>query len=170
MKVFLIGFMGAGKTTIGKKLARLLNYTFIDLDKVIEDEYKITINSIFERYDEKAFRKMERKMLFSTLKNKDVVISVGGGTPCFFDNMDIINKNGLSIYLRLHPKSAYTRLINSKKTRPLVNELEEEELLQYITNKLKERERFYLKAKMVVKGESLNEKQLAKWILRSPIL
>jgi shikimate kinase len=94
--VYLIGFMGSGKTTVGRKLAKKLDHPFIDLDETIENRYRISIPTIFSKYDEKVFRKIEHETLKSLLHLQNHVISTGGGTPCFFNNIDLINENGIS--------------------------------------------------------------------------
>jgi len=164
MLIYLIGYMGSGKSTIGKKLAARLGYDFIDLDKMIEHKYKISIPDLFSRYDEGAFRKLEKETLHETFKLKSKVISTGGGTPCFYNNMDLINKNGLSVYLKMHPKSLYERLIKSKKKRPLIADKPPDEILNHITKHLSEREFYYNQSKMTFKGENLDIKELKKSI------
>lgn len=162
MLIYLIGFMGSGKTTVGKKLATQLNYNIIDLDDQIEEKYRITIPDIFNRFDENAFRKIEHDVLLETINLKNTVISTGGGTPCFFNNMEIINKNGTSVYLKLHPKSIHKRLLESKRRRPLIEDKTEEEQFNFIVSKLAERENFYQTAHHTIKAENLNLSELVK--------
>lgn len=152
--------MGSGKSTVGKKLAAKLNLNFVDLDDLIENKYKISIPQLFQKYNEEAFRVIERECLFSTFENESTVISAGGGTPCFFDNMDQINNIGISVYLKLHPKSLCNRLVNARKKRPLLNDKSSEEILHYIENHLKLREPFYEKASITVKGENIDVEDL----------
>lgn len=147
--------MGSGKTTIGKKLANRLGFLFIDLDKQIENKYHITIPDIFNRFDENAFRLVENQTLQETFKFSNAVISTGGGTPCFYNNMELINQNGLSIYIKMHEKSLFTRLIDSKKKRPLLENKSPEQIMEFIQNQMAEREPYYLQSKIVIKGESL---------------
>jgi len=165
MLIYLIGYMGSGKTTVGRKLAAKLGYSFHDLDKQIEHKFKITIPDLFAKYDEGAFRKIEKETLLDTFTLSNTVISTGGGTPCFFDNMEMINKHGLSVYLKMHPKSLYERLIKSKKKRPLIADKPPDEILDHITNHLSEREFYYNQAKMTIKGESLDISELTKSII-----
>ena len=155
MRIYLTGYMGSGKTTIGKKLATRLGFLFIDLDRLIENKYRITIPDIFNRFDENAFRLVENQTLQETFKYNNAVISTGGGTPCFYDNMELINQHGLSIYIKMHEKSLYTRLIDSKKKRPLIENKSPEHVMDFIHNQLAERESFYQQSKIVIKGESL---------------
>jgi len=164
MRVFLIGFMGSGKTTTGKRLARKLNYTFIDTDSLFEEKSGKSISDYFKVKGETAFRQAEHDLLDDLVKLDNVVVATGGGLPCFFDNMDIINANGISVYLRLSPLSLASRLANSKEDRPLIKNLSGDNLLFFITEMLEKREPYYLKAKCVVKGESVKTDHLIRLI------
>jgi len=150
MRFYLVGFMGAGKTTYGRKLAQKLEYKFIDLDKFIEDKYRFTITSIFNFFGEEVFRQIEKQALLEVSEEDNVVIATGGGTPCFEDNMNLMNEFGISIYLYLNENQLFSRLINAKKKRPLIKDKNSEELIKFITNKLQEREVFYKKSKIIV--------------------
>lgn len=152
MKIFLIGFMGSGKTTVGKKLASQMGYLFMDMDRVIEEESHTTISRIFDEKGEDEFRRLEHELIRRIVQMDNVVISTGGGVPCFHNNMELINKNGLSIYLKMKSEDLLKRLKGSKYERPLIRDLSPSELDQYITEKLKEREPHYLKSKYVVDG------------------
>jgi shikimate kinase len=156
MRIFLIGFMGSGKSTVGKRIALHLNYSFIDMDRVIENEAGMPINRIFDEKGEDEFRRIEHELVLKISKMKKVVVSTGGGVPCFFNNMEIINKNGISIYLKMTPEDLLKRLKGSKYERPLIRDLSTAELADYITEKLREREPYYLKSKHVVDGTELN--------------
>ncbi len=164
--IFILGYMGSGKTTFGKRLAKQLNFEFIDLDKVFEELYRISITNFFMKYGEEMFRKIERELLLKNLDRPDTVISCGGGTPCFSDNMDLMNKNGLTVYLRLTPAALVNRLANSRQERPLLKGLPGSDLLEKISNHLPQRESFYLKAQMVVDGISINSEETAAKILQ----
>ena len=164
--IFIVGYMGSGKTTFGKRLARQLNFEFIDLDKVFEASYKISITKFFLKYGEEMFRKMERELLLKSLDHPDIVVSCGGGTPCYSDNMDLMNKKGLTVYLRLTPAALANRLENSRQERPLLQSLPGNDLLEKIINHLPQRESFYLKAQMVVDGISINTEETAAKILQ----
>jgi shikimate kinase len=155
-RVYLVGFMGAGKTTFGKMLASRLGYTFLDLDIAFEEKYKTTVDLFFKKYGEEVFRKLEYELLLSTFELEDHVISTGGGTPCFFDSMEQINKHGVSVYLKMPPKALYDRLVHAKKLRPLVAKKSDSELLEFIEQKLAEREPYYSKADYIVSGLSVN--------------
>lgn len=157
--------MCSGKTTIGKKLSNLMNLKHIDTDKVFENKYNISINNFFERYGEKLFREFEHKILLDIIKEDNIIISTGGGLPCFFNNMDIIKENGISIYINMSPLSIIHRINNSKKKRPLLENKSPEELENYIEILLKERELYYNKANIKIKGEDPNIKEIHKELI-----
>lgn len=127
---------------------------------MLEEKYHISIPDIFEKYGEEAFRKLEHNTLTEALQYENVVIATGGGTPCFFDAMPMINESAYSIYIEMHPKSLTQRLLHAKKVRPLTKNKTEEELFAYVTEKLAQREPFYKQAHYVIKGESFNLKDV----------
>lgn len=157
--------MCSGKTTIGKKLSNSMNLKHIDTDKVFENKYNISINNFFERYGEKLFREFEHKILLDIIKEDNIIISTGGGLPCFYNNMDIIKENGISIYINMSPLSIIQRINNSKKKRPLLENKSPEELENYIEILLKERELYYNKANIKIKGEDPNIKEIHKELI-----
>ena len=161
-RIYLVGFMGVGKSTIGKKLARILNFDFIDLDDIFEEKYKISIDSFFKKYDEELFRKMEYDLLLSTFDKTNTVISTGGGTPCYNDAMNKINREGLSIYVKMLPSAIAYRLSQAKRKRPLIGNMKNEELSDYITKSLKKREPVYRKALVHINGLHVNIEELAE--------
>ncbi len=165
MTIFLVGYMGCGKSTLGKKLAININHDFIDLDNYIEENEGRTIKDIFADDGEDYFRKLERVYLHKVIDTENVIISVGGGTPCFFDNMDQMNDYGLTIYINMHPKALVPRLKLSELYRPLIDNMEGEELLDYVYKTLREREGFYHKAHKVVAGYDLSVKKLQEYCL-----
>lgn len=154
MRIFIIGYMLSGKSTIGKKIANKLSYDFIDTDKLIENTYHYTVNDIFEKFSEDVFRQMEKKMLENIINKDNIVIATGGGLPCFNDNMDTIKQNGKSIYLKMTSKEIISRLINSKHPRPLLKSLSDTEKEEFIEKNIKEREVFYNKADIIIDGIS----------------
>lgn len=166
MRIFLIGYMGSGKTTLGRKLAYNLQYQFIDLDEYIEKYERRKISQIFEEDGEDYFRKLERIYLNRVIDKEDIVISTGGGTPCFFDNMDQMNEYGKTIYINMHPKALLPRLLSSTSTRPLLVEKDEVEMLDYVSKTLRSREKYYHKAKRVVTGYNLTARKLEKFCYR----
>ena len=164
MRIFLIGFMGCGKTTLGKKLAKNLNYNFIDLDSYIEKTTNKTITEIFENKGEKKFRIVEKESLMEVCKKDNLVIATGGGTPCFFDNMQKILDNGKAIYLKMEIEDLLERLETEKSQRPLIENKSAKELENFIRNKLSEREYFYKKSNYILQGKSICEKEIQNLI------
>ena len=146
-RIILIGYMGAGKTTIGKALSKELGVIFYDLDWYIESRMRKTVSEIFAERGEEGFRKIEYNMLHEVAEFEDVIISCGGGTPCFFDNMDYLNQQGLTVYLKAEPEVLYKHLQMAKVERPLLKGKSKEELLTFIKEQLEKREPFYTKAR-----------------------
>lgn len=159
--IFLIGFMGCGKTTHGRKLASFLKVDFIDLDEVFEQQNNTSIARYFEVFGEEKFRQTESEILKNTVYPQNAVISTGGGLPCFFDNLDWMKQHGRVIYLQVPPHIITSRLANAKADRPLLQHKTGEELLQYVTQKLAEREPVYLRAQIIADGVSLTPRKLA---------
>ncbi|HZJ80040.1 MAG TPA: shikimate kinase [Dysgonamonadaceae bacterium] len=154
-RVFLVGYMGVGKTTIGKLLSKELGVQFIDLDKYIESRYRKTVPDIFAEKGEEKFRMIEREMLREVATFQDVLISTGGGTPCFFDNMDLMNQHGVTVYIKASAKQLVSRLLASKGVRPIIQGKSPEELKDFVTTHLAEREEYYSKAKLTYQTEQL---------------
>ena len=146
-RIFLTGYMGAGKTTLGKAFAKAMGLQFIDLDWYIESRYHKTIREIFDERGEEGFRQLERNMLHEVGEFDDVVISVGGGTPCFFDNMDYMNSQGQTVYLDVAIPVLFRRLKVAKAKRPLLKDKSDEELLAFIQSALEQRAPFYQQAR-----------------------
>ena len=160
MRIYLIGFMGCGKSSLGKRLARKLDYPFVDLDREIEVDSGKSVTALFEAHGEDWFRRKEREMLHRTVEMSHGVIATGGGTPCHGDNMDFINANGMSVYLKMSPVSLAYRLEYAQKKRPLVGDLKGDSLLQMIRETLARRNATYMQAKCIIKGESAKPAQI----------
>jgi shikimate kinase len=154
--LYIIGFMGSGKSTAGKKLASLLGWSFIDLDKSIEVQTGKTIPELFSLHGEDHFRNIESEVLRSLKSQINTVISTGGGTPCHGDNMDFMLKTGLTLYLKLTPGQLKSRLSESKGERPLIKDLTDEGLLRFIEDKLASREKWYNSAEITMEGINLD--------------
>jgi len=146
-RIILVGYMGCGKTTVGKALSKETGMMFYDLDWYIESRMHTTIPKLFKEKGEEAFRKVEYNMLHEVAEFEDVIISCGGGTPCFFDNIDYLNQQGDVVYLKATPEVLYNHLLMARTERPLLKDKGPEELIAYITEHLKEREPFYSKAR-----------------------
>lgn len=160
MRIFLVGYMGVGKTTIGKKLAARLNLNFIDLDHFIAEREHQKVAQIIENKGEGFFRILEKKYLEEVCDFENILVSTGGGTPCFFQNMDAINANGRSIFLKLDEKSLINRLLNSRDSRPLLAGKDQEELTTFVKSHLKERLPYYERAHLQFEMLHLNSKRL----------
>lgn len=147
--------MGAGKTTAGRELAKELGLDFIDLDHFIQARFQKTIAQLFQEVGEEEFRIIERKMLLEVGEFEDVVISAGGGTPCFYDNMDYMNNTGTTVYLKATPQALSERLNTCKDKRPLIKDKDETELLSFVKENLEKREPYYSKANIIFETEEL---------------
>ena len=158
--IFFTGFMGCGKTTWSRKLAAHLGYDFIDLDHLLEEQAGMTIAEYFASYGEEAFRILESEVLKQTAYSNNTVISTGGGLPCFFDNMNWMNAHGKTVYIKLSPKTLVDRLEKGKAKRPLLRDKHGDELLAFITEKLAEREDYYLQSDYIADGISLSVEHL----------
>lgn len=160
MRIFLIGFMGSGKTTLGKQLANKMGYQFVDQDQYIEKKTGMSIGDYFSTHGEQEFRRMEHKVLKELVLLNNVVIATGGGAPCFFDNIEIMNQHGISIYIKLKPEILQSRLKQAQEERPLLRGKTDKELLDFIKSKLGERESYYSKATHVIESMDLKSEDL----------
>ncbi len=154
--IILIGYMCVGKTTIGKELAKRRGQMFYDLDWYIEERFRKRVPQIFAEEGEEAFRKKERNMLHEVAEFENVVVSCGGGTPCFFDNIDYMNQAAEVIYLKASPETILSHLKISKGKRPLLEGMSPEELQTFVTDQIQTREDFYLRARHVVDVDVLD--------------
>ena len=163
-RIYLIGFMGVGKTTLGKKLARQLGYRFVDLDDFFETKYKIEIHQFFEKYGENLFRELESERLKKTFAMENVVVATGGGTPCYHNGVEEMNRHGLTVFLDMPPAALARRLLHAKRKRPLVAGKTGETLTLYIEEKLQARQACYNKALLKVNPLHTNVQALAEKI------
>ena len=160
MRIFLIGFMGCGKSTFGKKLAAKINCDFIDLDHEFEKAMGVSIRDYFAENGEEAFRKQESRILQAFNYPMNCVVATGGGTPCFYDNMKWMNRNGLTVYLEMSATALAARLEKGKAKRPLIKDLNELEIVEFIENKLAERSSFYNQAFITLSGLDITPERL----------
>ncbi len=160
MRIYLTGFMGCGKSSFGRRLAKKLDYLFVDMDDEIEKKTGKTVEDIFESEGEYAFRAIEQEVLFMTVQHQKAVIATGGGTPCFANNMEFMNAEGVTVYLQLSPVSIAHRLEQAKRVRPLVKGLKGDDLLEFVIKKLAEREKWYLQSHCIIKGETVKPDQV----------
>jgi shikimate kinase len=154
-KIFLVGFMGSGKTHWGRLWSEAYIFSFVDLDHAIEKENGKTIPKIFEEEGEDHFRKIETATLRSFTSAHNVIIACGGGTPCFHNNMHWMNENGITVYLRGTPQQLAERLIKEQQQRPLLHNVKEHELEDFIKRKLSERESFYNQAQIILDTKNI---------------
>ncbi len=162
MKIFLIGFMGSGKTTIGRRFAGMIGFDFVDTDRFIEMKNGITVADVFAQYGEAAFRSMEQDILIELQQRDFVVVSTGGGLPCYNNNMELMLNSGKVVYLKTSPQVLARRLMHSHTERPLIKGKTEEELQQFIREKLAERETFYDRAHIIIQTENFSLEELLK--------
>lgn len=153
--IFLIGYMGCGKSTMGRTVSALTGVPFIDLDNYIERRYHLTVKEIFAQRGEDGFRDIERRMLQEVADFEDVIVACGGGTPCFYDNMDYMNAHGTTVFLNTPIPRLHTRLMRGRHKRPLIANKSDEELLEFIKKALNERMAFYSKAQINFSTELL---------------
>lgn len=158
VRIFLTGYMGAGKTTLGKAFAWRMDISFIDLDWYIEERFHKTVGELFTERGETGFRELERNMLHEVAEFENVVISTGGGTPCFFDNMDFMNQTGKTVFLDVHPDVLFRRLRVAKQQRPILQGKEDDELKVFIVQALEKRAPFYHQAQYVFNADELEDR------------
>lgn len=163
--IFLIGYMGSGKTTLGRALGRRLGLQFIDLDSYIESRFMRTVAQLFEERGEAEFRRIEREMLHEVAEMENVVVACGGGTPCFFDNVEYMNSRGITVMLEASEERLFTRLARNRRKRPLIKDLDNESLRLFITRNMEKRMPFYTKASHRFCGENLEDaKQIGQTV------
>jgi shikimate kinase len=155
-KIYIIGFMGSGKTTAGKRLASSLGWSFADLDKKIEEQTGFKIPEIFSKHGEDQFRITEAEILRTLMTDTNTVISTGGGTPCYGSNMEFMLDTGLTLYLKMTPAQLAGRLSGSTDERPLLKNLSGVSLLKFIEEKLAIRSEWYEKSHLIVDGFDLD--------------
>lgn len=156
--IFLIGYMGCGKSTMGRAVSELTGFPFIDLDNYIERRFHHSVKEIFAEKGEEGFRDVERRMLQEVADFEDVIVACGGGTPCFFDNMEYMNERGTTVFLNTPIPRLYTRLMRGRHKRPLIADKSDEELLVFIKEALARRMEHYLKAQIEFSSERLESK------------
>ena len=160
MRIYLIGYMGCGKSTLGRKLAAILNLSFIDLDTFLEEKYFRTIPQIFAEEGEAGFRIKEQKVLHEVAAFDNIVVATGGGAPCFFDNMEVMNNSGFCIFLDVDTNSLVNRLVHAKTERPIIKGKSAEELHHFIEEMMQKRRPFYEKARYILKGSEIKPEQV----------
>ena len=166
MNISLIGYMGSGKSTIGKSLAKKINFEFVDLDQLIEQKIDSSISIYFKEKGEIAFRKLEHQTLQEAMLLQNTVLSVGGGTPVYYNNMDIINASSFSIYLQTSIAELSARLMKNKSSRPLISHLTEENLHEFVAKHLFERRPYYEQAQLIFNTQDLQPNDIIALLIR----
>lgn len=161
-RIYLVGYMGAGKTTTARRLAQRLGWEVADTDAMFEEKYKISVCDFFNKYDEDLYRKLESEVLKSTESMENVVVSTGGGTACYFDNMDWMNRHGLTVFMRISSTAAVDRVLHSRHKRPLAEGKSEAELMEFVNQHYASRLPFYEQAQITVKSEDLDLDDLVR--------
>jgi len=162
MKVFLVGYMASGKSNLGRKLAHIMKLDFIDLDQFIENKTNKTIPYFFRTEDEKTFREIEMESLKEIVTTQDnFILATGGGTPLYYGNMDYMNKHGKTVYLKVENDILVERLKNAKKNRPVLTDVPDDELADFVKKEIAFREDYYNKAKVIIDTYAVSVDQLA---------
>jgi len=164
MRIFIIGYMGSGKSTFGPELADALNIPFYDLDIEFESRYKISITDFFHKYGEKYFREIERNLLHEIGKHDDFVLAAGGGTPCYHQNMDFMNRTGITVYLKVPINTLKERLKASPRKRPVLGTFDGPDYEQHLRDHLNLREPFYLQAQIILDGSNPEPAEVSEMI------
>jgi shikimate kinase len=166
MLIFIIGYMGAGKTTLGKQFAARLQYHFYDMDEMFEIATGYSIDGFFEEFGEEVFRLKEREILLDHLEDKDIVIATGGGTACYSDNMAIMNQKGITVFVDTPFETIMNRLAGKMQNRPLLKNIPHQQLPAFIHEQMNNRREFYLKALMKVDGENVDLDEIVDTVRR----
>jgi len=159
--------MGSGKSTLGHELAKKIRCRFVDMDQELERSHQLSIPQIFEKYGEEQFRKWEADLLRIISKESNLVVATGGGLPCFYNNMEVLNTSGTTIYLKLSPEIILARISKRRETRPLISYYNDEELKEYVFSTLEKREKFYLNANHTLEAELISVQDLRGLIATS---
>ncbi len=167
MLIFIIGYMGSGKSMTGRKLAHVLHYRFLDMDEMIEVSSGYSVKDFFEKYGEKSFRNKERELLISHLHDKDLVVATGGGTPCYEDNMNLMNAWGITVFLDIPFDMIMARLSGKFLDRPLLSNIPQEQLPGFIRQHLEARRSFYSQARIRVEDSEPDIMELAAKLIQS---
>ncbi|MFC4685509.1 shikimate kinase [Epilithonimonas pallida] len=167
MIISLLGYMGSGKSHVSKNLSKKLNFPLIDLDQKISEEHQLSIPEIFQNKGEIFFRKEEKRILKSILNERsNVILSLGGGTPVYYNNMDLINQFSKSIFLRASVKTLTERIMLQKNSRPLIARLEDNDIPEFIAKHLFERNPFYGKSHFTIDTDSKTASEISDEIIR----
>lgn len=168
MKIFLIGFMGSGKSHWGRLLSQKLQLPFFDLDEQVVNAEGKSINDIFEQHGEEYFRLKEKEVLhILTESHSSFVMACGGGTPCYFNNVEYMNRSGTSVWLNTPVNVLFERLVKEKEHRPLLHDLTDQQLKSFIIKKFSDRKIYYEQADVVIEDENISIEQLIEKIFHA---
>ncbi len=168
MKIFLIGFMGSGKTYCGKQLSGKLHIPFYDLDELIVTEGGKTINEIFAEEGEEYFRLKEKEILHTVTESHETfIMACGGGTPCYFNNIEYMNESGVTVWMNTPVDILHERLLKEKENRPLLKELSDEQLKSFIIKKFADRKIYYEQAAIRIDDDRLSTESLIQKIFHA---
>ena len=162
--IFLVGFMGAGKTTLAKKTASKLGYQWIDTDQEIEKKEGVKVSEIFEVRGEAYFRALEKQLIDGLIPSEKMIVATGGGLPCFNNLMETLNQLGTTIYLERTPKELFQRVKQATNSRPLIAHKSDEELLEYIESAMEKRREIYLQSNIIADRFSQTPEKLIELI------
>lgn len=165
MRIYLVGYMGSGKSFLGSRLAYLLGYSFIDTDAVIESEQGAAVAAIFKQSGEPAFRALEQEVLRHTFSMDKVVIATGGGLPCQGNAMEQMNTKGLTVYLRVRPATVLQRIASDTENRPLLRGIGSGELTGFVSSHMAVRDEVYQQAMLTVDADELNGEMLLEKVI-----
>ena len=154
--IFLVGFMGCGKSTVGRKMAALGGYSFVDLDEVVAERAGMTVQEIFATQGEGEFRRLEREAIEQLSLQERTIVATGGGAPCYGDNMQLLSERGTTVYLKMSALRLRDRLLHVRVPRPKVAGLAPEELLDYVSTLLAEREPYYMQSRIIVDCDNVS--------------
>lgn len=165
MRIYLIGYMGSGKSHHGRALAERLGYPFVDTDRTVEESTGKSIRQLFEEQGEGAFRQAEQQVLHATRREPDLVVATGGGMPAFSDNMEWMNAHGMTVYFQVSPGTLYHRLVRERDHRPLLARLDDVEFMETIHRHLIERAPFYNQARLTIDPDAVSTQELIAMIM-----
>lgn len=164
MRIYLIGYMGAGKSRVGRQLAERLGYPFLDTDEKVEETTGRSISQLFEEQGEGFFRKSEQQVLHSTALQSNLVVATGGGLPVFADNISWMNRHGITVFLQVSPGALFHRLVQERAHRPLLSKISEIDLMETIHRQLIERASYYMQATLTIDPLETSIEELAAMI------
>lgn len=162
MRIYLVGYMGSGKSTLGREMSKKLGFRYVDLDEMMEKEARKPVDRVFTEKGEERFRIIEARLLRETKRLFNVIVGTGGGAASFEDNMYWMNQNGITVYLKVSSGELYHRLVVNKTERPLLRDVDDIKLMEQIQSHIAFREPYYETAKHLIKGDSITSTRVLK--------